>query len=231
MTPTRSRAAALALALALLAPSSARAAERAIAKSIEVAATLDQAWDAWTTRDGIVSFFAPDAKVEPRVGGAFQIYIDPTAPPGRKGADEMRFLALQPKKMISFDWNAPPHLAQARAQRTFVVVRFEPLTDKTTRVTLHHSGCGVGARPLTRAASARVLARRRDADVRLPAYTAQTGAETRRPRSQGGVRVPTGGICGPSQGARKSPRALAAALAAARSADLVRGQGRRSQSG
>ena len=144
MTPTRSRAAALALALALLAPSSARAAERAIAKSIEVAATLDQAWDAWTTRDGIVSFFAPDAKVEPRVGGAFQIYIDPAAPPGSKGADDMRFLALQPKKMISFDWNAPPSLPEARAQRTFVVVRFEALGDKLTRVTLHHTGWGDG---------------------------------------------------------------------------------------
>ena len=221
----------LALVLALSASPRLHATERAIDKSIEINASLDQAWDAWTTREGIVSFFAPDAKVELRVGGAFQIYIDPTAPPGSKGADEMRFLALQPKKMISFDWNAPPHLAQARAQRTFVVVRFEPLTDKTTRVTLHHSGCGVCARPLTRAAPAHTLARRRDVDVRLPAYTVQTGAATRRLRSQGGVRVPTGGICGPSQGARKSPRALAAALAAARSADLVRGQGRRSQSG
>ena len=134
----------LALALALTASPRLHAAERVIDKSIDVAATLDQAWDAWTTREGIVSFFAPDAKVEPRVGGAFQIYFDPTAPPGSKGADEMRFLALQPKKMISFDWNAPPHLAEARAQRTFVVVRFEPLTDKTTRVTLHHSGWGDG---------------------------------------------------------------------------------------
>lgn len=134
----------LALALALTASPRLHAAERAIDKSIDVAATLDQAWEAWTTREGIVSFFAPDAKVEPRVGGAFQIYFDPTAPPGGKGADEMRFLALQPRKMISFDWNAPPHLAQARAQRTFVVVRFEPLTDKTTRITLHHSGWGDG---------------------------------------------------------------------------------------
>ena len=134
----------LALVLALSASPRLHATERAIDKSIEINASLDQAWDAWTTREGIVSFFAPDAKVEPRVGGAFQIYIDPTAPPDSKGADEMRFLALQPKKMISFDRNAPPHLAQARAQRTFVVVRFEPLTDKTTRVTLHHSGWGDG---------------------------------------------------------------------------------------
>jgi uncharacterized protein YndB with AHSA1/START domain len=122
----------------------ARAAERAIDKSIEVPASLDDAWAAWTTREGIVSFFAPDAKVEARVGGPFQIYIDPGAAPGAKGADDMRFLALQPKRMLSFDWNAPPHLPEARAQRTFVVVRFEPLGDKLTRISLHHTGWGDG---------------------------------------------------------------------------------------
>ena len=120
------------------------AAERSIDKEVEVAASVDQVWDAWTTRDGIRSFFAPDANIDARAGGAFQIYIDPLAEPGLKGADEMRFMALQPKKMISFDWNAPPHLAQARKQRTFVVVRFEPVSDKVTRVTLHHTGWGSG---------------------------------------------------------------------------------------
>ncbi len=122
----------------------AHAAERAIDKSIDVPASLDDAWAAWTTREGIVGFFAPDARVEARVGGPFQIYIDPGAAPGAKGADDMRFLALQPKKMLSFDWNAPPHLPEARAQRTFVVVRFEPLGDKLTRVSLHHTGWGDG---------------------------------------------------------------------------------------
>jgi len=122
----------------------ATAAERAIDKEVVVAATLDQTWEAWTTREGIRSFFAPDAEVEPRVGGAFHIHIDPGAAPGMKGADDMRFMALQPKKMISFDWNAPPHLAEARAQRTFVVVRFAAVDDRSTRVSLHHTGWGDG---------------------------------------------------------------------------------------
>jgi uncharacterized protein YndB with AHSA1/START domain len=134
----------LGLALSLVIPSSAHAAERAIDKSIDIAASLDEAWAAWTTREGIVSFFAPEAQIEPHVGGAFHIHIDPTAPPGSKGADDMRFMALQPKKMLSFDWNAPPSLPEARAQRTFVIVRFEPLGDKLTRVSLHHTGWGDG---------------------------------------------------------------------------------------
>lgn len=118
--------------------------ERALDKEVVVQASLDQVWSAWTTREGIVSFFAPDAKIEPRVGGAFQIYMDPGAEPGMKGADEMRFLALQPRKMISFDWNAPPSLPEARAQRTFVVVRFNPVDERSTRVSIHHTGWGDG---------------------------------------------------------------------------------------
>lgn len=132
-----------ALAAGITAPA-AQAAERAIDKQVEIPATLDQAWDAWTTRAGITSFFAPDAKIDAQPGGAFEIYFDPTAAPGSKGADGMQFMALQPKKMLSYTWNAPPHLPQARQQRTLVIVRFEPVNDKTTRVSLHHTGWGDG---------------------------------------------------------------------------------------
>jgi len=132
------------LAALLLAATAAHAAERAIDKTVDVNASVDDVWDAWTTRAGIVSFFAPDAKIEPRVGGAFEVYIDPEAPPGSRGADDMRFMALQPKRMLSFTWNAPPHLPEARAQRTLVVLRLQPIGDKQTRVTLHHVGWGDG---------------------------------------------------------------------------------------
>jgi uncharacterized protein YndB with AHSA1/START domain len=134
----------LAALLLLLTALSAAAAERALDKDSVIKAGLDQAWAAWTTRDGITSFFAPDAEIEPRVGGAFHIFINPYAPPGSKGADEMRYLALQPQKMLSFDWNAPPSLPAVRQQRTVVIVRFEAVDDQTTRVRLHHVGWGEG---------------------------------------------------------------------------------------
>lgn len=137
-------AAAALLAAAPLASTPASAAERAIDKQVVVEADVDRVWTAWTTREGITSFFAPDAQVEARSGGAFHVYFNPYAPPGSKGADDMRFLALQPKKMLSFDWNAPPHLPEARGQRTVVIVRFEPVNDRQTRVSLHHVGWGDG---------------------------------------------------------------------------------------
>lgn len=133
-----------ALLVALSLAPAAQAAERAIDKDVLVPASVDQVWDAWTTREGITSFFAPDARIEARVGGAFQIYFDPGGEPGMKGADEMRILALQPKRMLSFDWNAPPHLGEARQQRTFVIVRLVPVDEKSTKVTLHHVGWGDG---------------------------------------------------------------------------------------
>ncbi len=117
------------------------AAERTLRKEVLVDATVDAVWAAWTTRAGIVGFFAPDAEIDPRVDGAFHIFINPYAEPGMKGADTMRFLALQPKTMLSFDWNAPPSLPAVRGQRTVVVLRFEARGDQT-RVTLSHTGWG-----------------------------------------------------------------------------------------
>ena len=113
--------------------------ERAIDKEAVVAAPREAVWQAWTSKAGIESFFAPEAEIEPRVGGAFHIHFDPLAEPGLKGADDMRFMALQPPAMLSFDWSAPPLLPQARQQRTFMVVRLFDLDGKSTRVTVHHT--------------------------------------------------------------------------------------------
>ena len=118
--------------------------ERAISKTAIIPAPVDAVWTAWTTSEGIKSFFAPDARVEARPDGPFEIYMNPFAPPGMKGADDMRFLAVQDKKMISFTWNAPPHLPEARAQRTHVTVRFKPSGNDETEVTIHHDGWGDG---------------------------------------------------------------------------------------
>jgi uncharacterized protein YndB with AHSA1/START domain len=82
--------------------------------------------------------------VEAKPGGAFHIHFNPFGAPGLKGADDTRFLALQKPRMLSFDWNAPPHLPEARAQRTVVIVRLAPLDAQRTQVTLHHVGWGDG---------------------------------------------------------------------------------------
>jgi uncharacterized protein YndB with AHSA1/START domain len=118
--------------------------ERAIDEKITVKANVDDVWKAWTTTEGIKTFFAPDAKVELRVDGPFQIYINPFGEPGMKGADDMKIIGFQEKKMLSFTWNAPPSLPEARKQRSVVIVRFIARGDALTDVTLHHVGWGEG---------------------------------------------------------------------------------------
>jgi uncharacterized protein YndB with AHSA1/START domain len=133
-----------ALIVSCATPLTAHAEERAIAKQVVVKAPIEAVWSAWTTTEGIKSFFAPDARVEARVDGPFEIYMNPYAAPGMKGADDMRFLALQPMKMLSFTWNAPPSLPEALAQRTVVVVRLKPAGEGQTEVSLYHAGWGEG---------------------------------------------------------------------------------------
>jgi uncharacterized protein YndB with AHSA1/START domain len=120
------------------------AAERAIEKEIVVNAPLHAAWSAWTTSEGIQSFFAPEAVIEAKPEGKYFVHFNPYGPPGSRGADDMRVLAVQADRMISFTWNAPPHLPEARAQRTVVIVRTEPVGEKQTRVKLTHVGWGDG---------------------------------------------------------------------------------------
>jgi uncharacterized protein YndB with AHSA1/START domain len=133
-----------ACAIALMWACLADAAERAIDKEVIVAAPILAVWQTWTTKAGIESFFAPEAEIEPKVGGAFHIHINPYGEPGTKGADDMRFMALQEPTMLSFDWNAPPSLPEIRKQRTFVVVRLADVDGRSTRVRLHHTGWGDG---------------------------------------------------------------------------------------
>ncbi|WP_374351189.1 SRPBCC domain-containing protein [Chitinimonas sp.] len=125
----------------LAAPPAPRAAETAIELSRLIKAPPAEVWKAWTTSEGITSFFAPEARVEAKPGGPFEIYIDPYAAPGMKGADDMRVLAVEPEKLLSFTWNAPPHLPQARQQRTVVILRFAP-EGEGTRLSFSHLGWG-----------------------------------------------------------------------------------------
>ncbi|HEX9390087.1 MAG TPA: SRPBCC domain-containing protein [Usitatibacteraceae bacterium] len=122
----------------------AQAQERAIDEKVTVKSGVAEVWKAWTTTEGIKTFFAPDAKVELRVDGPFQIYINPLAEPGMRGADDMRIIGFQEQKMLSFTWNAPPSLPEARKQRSVVIVRFISRGDDLTDVTIHHVGWGEG---------------------------------------------------------------------------------------
>jgi uncharacterized protein YndB with AHSA1/START domain len=118
--------------------------ERAVSKRVVVKAPLEAVWTAWTTTDGIKSFFAPDARIDARPGGPFEVHFNPYAKPGLKGADGMQVMAVQEKKLVSFTWNSPPYMPEVREQRTLVTIRLKPAGEGLTEVRLHHTGWGDG---------------------------------------------------------------------------------------
>jgi uncharacterized protein YndB with AHSA1/START domain len=120
--------------------------DRIIVKSASVAAPVDEVWKAWTTLEGVTSFFAPQARVEARPGGAYEMYFNPSAPAGSRGGEGCKVLSLDPPRLFAFDWNAPPSLPGVRAQRTIVNVQLEPAAGGgVTEVRLTALGWGHGA--------------------------------------------------------------------------------------
>ncbi|MGZ4141735.1 MAG: aminoacyl-tRNA hydrolase [Actinomycetota bacterium] len=114
---------------------------RAVRKEVTVDAPVEQVWEAWTTPAGARTFFAPDARIELRPGGAYEIYFLPDAAEGDRGSDGCKILAYRRPEFLVFSWNAPPSIPAARHSRrkTRVEVRVEPAGARTS-VTLTHSG-------------------------------------------------------------------------------------------
>ncbi len=107
---------------------------------VDVAAPIAKVWQAWTTRDGLRSFFGEDNKVELRIGGPFEIYMSMQAPEGKRGSEGCAVLSYLPEEMLSFSWNAPPKFEHARARRTWVVVQLTAVGRDQTRVRVVHLG-------------------------------------------------------------------------------------------
>ncbi len=118
--------------------------DRAIRFEIVVNAPVDRVWKAWTTREGIKSFLAPDCDIDVRVLGKYDILFAPAAAAGLRGAEGNLILAMQEGKLLSFTWDAPPHFPNIRKQRTSVVVRFARLNQDQTKLRFTQSGWGEG---------------------------------------------------------------------------------------
>lgn len=114
--------------------------ERSIVKERLVRADVHDVWTAWTTEEGVKTFFAPDAKVELRINGPYEMYFDPSAIIGQRGGEGVRILSYLPKEMLSFEWNAPPQFQAVRNIKTWVVVQFESNSPNETSVRLTHCG-------------------------------------------------------------------------------------------
>ncbi len=109
-----------------------------------VPAPLQEVWNAWTTEEGVKTFFAPACRIDLRPGGAYEMYFDPESAPGLRGGEGCRILAVEKPILLSFTWNFPPDLPGLRNERqsTHVVLRFFEETASSTRVKLIQDGWG-----------------------------------------------------------------------------------------
>jgi len=117
---------------------------RVIRKEVKVNASLEEAWKAWTTSDGVTTFFAPKARIELTPGGPYELYFDLEAPKGSQGSEGCRVLSFLPMEMLSFEWGAPPEFPMVRQEQmrkhTWVVLQFYPLAQGQVKVRLTHLG-------------------------------------------------------------------------------------------
>lgn len=138
--PTKSRAA-VPVSLAALRTSGAEVGTLMQATTVPI--TSEQAWHAWTNPKLLASWWgACAARVDLRIGGRYEIDFISDAPEGNRGSEGSQILSYVPGRLLSFSWNAPPHM-EMRGILTWVCVDFQP-RDEGCVVEVQHSGFGTG---------------------------------------------------------------------------------------
>ena len=122
------------------------AAQRVLRKEVTLDAPLADVWNAWTTSEGVTTFFGPAAQVEARLGGPFEIYFAPSAPEGLRGSEGCKVQSVVPMQLFAFEWNAPPTIPAIRNSglHSLVQIRLYEEGPNRTRVAMTHSGWGEG---------------------------------------------------------------------------------------
>ena len=111
---------------------------------LDLDAPIQEVWEAWTTEEGLRSFFSPLVNMDLRPGGPFEILFGDDAPEGQRGAEGMIVMAYKEPEFFSFTWNAPPELPEVRAHMSHVTLRFTALDEQRTRLDFKEDGFATG---------------------------------------------------------------------------------------
>src|SRR5712692_5556532 len=91
---------------------------RSLTKEAVVTVPIAQMWDAWTTAEGVITFFAPKANIELRVDGPYELFFDLRAPIGFQGTDGCKVLHVEPQNSFGFEFIAPLQFPNVRRLQT-----------------------------------------------------------------------------------------------------------------
>lgn len=112
--------------------------EKALLFEVEIPASLDDVWAAFTTSVGLSTWLTPGAVVELRKGGEWTAHF----PGGATGGGTV--VDFDPKSKLVISAKAPPTFPHVAAERTTATWTFEPVSDKITRVKLRQTGWKAG---------------------------------------------------------------------------------------
>ncbi|MCM0649104.1 SRPBCC domain-containing protein [Clostridium swellfunianum] len=111
---------------------------------IDIISSKEQLWSAWTSSENVSRWFSPLANVEPMLGGAFELFFDPSNL-NHMTTKGCTFLELTPFEKLSFNWKGPDDFSELMNSEPLTVVNvlfFEE--NANVKVKVSHSGWGTG---------------------------------------------------------------------------------------
>lgn len=115
---------------------------KTIISEVTINTPLNLVWYAWTISERVAEWFAPEAIVEAKEGGAYELYFIP----GNKTCMNTRSCKLTKlikEKELHFTWKGPDQfesLMNNENELTTVNVSLESLNENSTKVIVEHSG-------------------------------------------------------------------------------------------
>ena len=112
---------------------------------LKLQAPVEAVWHAWTDSETITKWFSPEAYIEPRLGGAYELYFDPDDH-DHMSTKGCKITKIQPTTHLSFQWRGPDqylHVMNDPEPATHVHIEFQEEGVETT-ITVIHEGWGTG---------------------------------------------------------------------------------------
>ncbi len=114
---------------------------RILHKEATVACPIEHVYRAWTTSEGMASWWAQNSWIDLRIGGPYELYFLLDQPRGWQGSEGCRVLSFRPPEMLSYSWNFPPEFPRIRFDYScWVVIQFSSVGPSRTRVVVDHLG-------------------------------------------------------------------------------------------